>query len=333
MAGCSSGIEPLFMPFYMRKRKCMSESDRVDFVDKVGEKFTIFPVVHPEFKNWYNTIIRGENGAYFDSITWTEEGLNKLFKESPWFGSTAPEIDWHDRIDMQAIAQQYTTHSISSTINLPKETTIEDIADIYIQSWLKGNKGQTIYRDGCRDGILSAKTPESVINSVPAIAKKRPLVLEADYYQVKVKGEQFIVLVGLLDNKPYEIFTFRPKNPVSIDNHKGTITKVGKKHYKFTSDYIVITDIQLANTDIEENAVTLYSSMLLRHNVDIRYIVKIAKKVNENITSFSSAMCRILNKYVPKEEIKEEVCPNCNGRLVRESGCVKCLDCTYSKCD
>ena len=327
MAGTSSGIEPVFMPFYQRKRKCMSESDRVDYVDKVGEKYTLFTVVHPNLKRW---AIETMNYSESEVNEWSLGVWKEVWKESPYYGSTAPEIDWRQRVKLQGVVQKYITHSISSTVNLAKETTEEEIADIYIEAWKQGLKGITIYRDGCREGVLTKVEKPKTIEGRQA--PKRPKVLEADYYQVKVKKEQFIVLVGLLEGKPYEVFAFRPLNPVNIPSHKGTITKVSKMHYSFDSEHINISNLELANTNIEENAATLYSSMLLRHGVDINYIIKTARKVNDNISSFSSAMCRILAKYISNEEIKGEVCPDCGGTLVREGGCIHCKDCGYSKC-
>lgn len=327
MAGTSSGIEPIFLPFYQRKRKCMSESDRVDYVDKVGEKYTLFTVVHPNLKRW---AIETMNYSESEVNEWSLGVWKEVWKESPYYGSTAPEIDWRQRVKLQGVVQKYITHSISSTVNLAKETTEEEIADIYIEAWKQGLKGITIYRDGCREGVLTQVEKPKTIEGRQA--PKRPKVLEADYYQVKVKKEQFIVLVGLLEDKPYEVFAFRPLNPVNIPSHKGTITKVSKMHYSFDSEHINISNLELANTNIEENAATLYSSMLLRHGVDINYIIKTARKVNDNISSFSSAMCRILAKYISNEGIKGEVCPDCGGTLVREGGCIHCKDCGYSKC-
>ena len=327
MAGTSSGIEPVFMPFYQRKRKCMSESDRVDYVDKVGEKYTLFTVVHPNLKRW---AIETLNYSESEVNEWNLGVWKEVWKESPYYGSTAPEIDWRQRVKLQGVVQKYITHSISSTVNLDRETTEEEIADIYIEAWKQGLKGITIYRDGCREGVLTQVEKPKTIEGRQA--PKRPKVLEADYYQVKVKKEQFIVLVGLLEGKPYEVFAFRPLNPVNIPAHKGTITKVSKMHYSFDSEHINISNLELANTNIEENAATLYSSMLLRHGVDINYIIKTARKVNDNISSFSSAMCRILAKYIPNGEVKGEVCPDCGGTLVREGGCIHCKDCGYSKC-
>lgn len=327
MAGTSSGIEPVFMPFYQRKRKCMDAKDRVDYVDKVGEKYTLFTVVHPNLKRWAVTILNYSEEEVND---WSVGVWHEVWKESPYYGSTAPEIDWRQRVKLQGVVQKYITHSISSTVNLAKETTEEEIADIYIESWKQGLKGITIYRDGCREGVLTKVEKPTTITDRQA--PKRPKELEADAYLIKAKGEQFIILVGMLDGKPYEIFAFRPRNPISFKPHKGIITKVSKMHYSFTSDIFHIDNLELANENVEENAATLYSSMLLRHGVNIKYIVKTAKKVNDNITSFSSAMCRVLSKYIPNEEIKGEVCPDCGGTLVREGGCIHCKDCGYSKC-
>lgn len=327
MAGTSSGIEPIFMPFYQRKRKCMSESDRVDYVDKVGEKYTLFTVVHPNLKRW---VIETMNYSESEVNEWSLGVWKEVWKESPYYGSTASEIDWRQRVKLQGAVQKYITHSISSTVNLAKETTEEEIADIYIEAWKQGLKGITIYRDGCREGVLTQVEKPKTIEGRQA--PKRPKELEADTYLVKAKGEQFIILVGMLESKPYEVFAFRPRNPISFKPHKGVITKVSKMHYSFTSDVFHIDNLELANENVEENAATLYSSMLLRHGVDIKYIVKTAKKVNDNITSFSSAMCRVLSKYIPNEEIKGEICPDCGGTLVREGGCIHCKDCGYSKC-
>lgn len=327
MAGTSSGIEPVFMPFYQRKRKCMSESDRIDYVDKVGEKYTLFTVVHPNLKRW---AIETMNYSESEVNEWSLGVWKEVWKESPYYGSTAPEIDWRQRVKLQGVVQKYITHSISSTVNLAKETTEEEIADIYIEAWKQGLKGITIYRDGCREGVLTQVEKPKTIEGRQA--PKRPKELEADAYLIKAKGEQFIILVGMLEGKPYEVFAFRPRNPISFKPHKGVITKVSKMHYSFTSDVFHIDNLELANENVEENAATLYSSMLLRHGVDIKYIVKTAKKVNDNITSFSSAMCRVLSKYIPNEEIKGEVCPDCGGTLVREGGCIHCKDCGYSKC-
>ena len=210
---------------------------------------------------------------------WTIKEWEEAFKESPYYGSTAPEIDWHQRVKLQGIVQKYITHSISSTVNLDNKTTEEEIANIYIESWKEGLKGITIYRDGCREGVLTglSKKEERPTTIETRKAPKRPKELEADYYQVKVKGEQFIIVVGLIETRPYEIFVFRPTEmAVNFPNHKGKITKIKKMKYSFESDKVTIPDLKVLTTDIEEKAATLYTSMLLRHGVDIEYIIKTA---------------------------------------------------------
>jgi len=329
----SSGIEPVFLPYYQRRRKCSSPNDRVDYIDNVGEKYTEFFVLHPKFKEWIQlnsvTLLALDGEVDFEILD--KNLLQLLFEKSPWYNSTSSEINWKDRIKVQAIVQNYITHAISSTLNLNSNITEKEVSDIYLKAWEKGLKGVTIYRDGSRSGILNSIKEKSI--EPERQAKKRPKVLEADYYQIKSKGKQYIVLIGLLNNKPYEVFTFRPLVDVDIKPHKGTITKLKKGQYAYDSDYIHIANLELSTDNIEEKACSLYTSMLLRHNADIKFIIKTAKKVNDNITSFSSAMCRVLAKYTEIEEIKGEVCPECGGeKLIRESGCIKCLDCDYSKC-
>lgn len=331
MAGCSSGIEPVFLPYYQRKKKCTTAEERVDYVDIKGEKYTLFTVVHPKLKNWLQSQFPFLTPEELEERINDLEYLEEAFTKSPYYHSTATEINWRQRVKMQGLIQKYITHSISSTVNLPKKTTEADIADIYIEAWKAGNKGQTIYRDGCREGVLTKI--EKPLTIEDRKAPKRPKELEADYYQVRIKGEQFIVLVGLLNGKPYEIFAFRPLVPVNIAPHKGKLVKKSKMHYGFDSPSINLSDLQLANDNVEEKGATLYASMLLRHGVSIEYIIKTAKKVNDNISSFSSAMCRILSKYVASQEVGNEKCPDCGGKLVREGGCIHCMDCDYSRCN
>lgn len=300
----------------------------------IGTMFETSTGIEPNFAFKYTRKTQSLNNkdTYYD----VDAKIVTLFKELtknnnlPSYFNTSSEIASIDRIKTQGVIQSYIDASISSTINLPESTTVEEVFTIYVEAWKYGLKGVTIYRDNCsREGILTKEKPKSISSTN---APKRPKVLEADYYQIKVKKEQFIVLVGLLEGKPYEVFAFRPINPINTPQHKGIITKVSKMHYSFSSEHINIANLELANTNIEENAATLYSSMLLRHGVDINYIIKTARKVNDNITSFSSAMCRILSKYTGSVEVKGEVCPECGESLIRESGCYHCKNCGWSRC-
>ena len=297
MLEVSTGVEPNFALHYTRKTQSLDGKDSYYEV---------------------NAKILADYLTLFDTT------------EIPNYFVTSSDIKPLQRIKVQSELQKYIDASISSTINLPKETTVEEVEDIYINAWKYGLKGVTIYRSGCkREGILTVDKPIDIQSTV---APKRPKELEADFYLVKSKGQQFIVLVGLLNNKPYEIFAFRPNMSITIDNHKGIIIKKGKMHYSFKSQFVEIGDLQLRNEDTEEKAATLYASMLLRHGIDIKYIIKTAKKVNDNITSFSSAMCRVLSKYIPKETLKDK-CPDCGGELIREGGCIHCKSCGYSRCE
>lgn len=240
---------------------------------------------------------------------------------------TAYDVNWKDRITMQAALQEYCDTAISSTVNLPKGTSIDDIKSLYMTAWVKGLKGVTVYVNGSRDPILSTTHTEIPNTKAP----KRPKELPADFYVIKSRGKQFIVLVGLLEGRPYEVFAFEPNLKIKTTSHQGVITKKSKMHYAFTSEYLQIENLELVNEDIEEKATTLYTSMLLRHGIDIKYIIKTIKKVNDNITSFSSAICRVLSKYAPVNDTL--VCPNCGGTVVKEGGCEHCTACEWSMCE
>ena len=331
VARASSGIEPVFMPFYMRRRKCNSETDRVDFVDKMGIKFQEFIVVHPGLEEWAKITYPGENIKDWKLDKWQE-----VFEKSPWFGSTSPEINWEKRVELQGVVQKYITHAISSTVNLPNDVTEDEVSKIYMTAWKTGNKGQTIYRDGSRDGILVAaeeKRKDEKFRSYVE-APKRPKVLPADFYTTKVKGELFYVMVGLYLDKPYEIFVFKPdlgENEKPPKQHRGEITKIKRGVYTFKSDLLTIENISKDLSPIEYTVV-LFSSMLLRTGANIKYVIKTAQKAKDGINGFTSALVRILSKYSPEELLKGEVCPECGGTLIREGGCIRCRDCDYSKC-
>jgi len=302
MIQASTGVEPNFALNYTRKTQSLHGKDT------------------------YYTVEAGIVQDY-RKVTGNIENLPEYFV-------TSEDILPKDRIKVQSILQKYTDAAISSTINLKNEATKQDVYDIYINAWLEGLKGITLYRAGCaREAVLSTtKQREDVNTIISTSAPKRPKNLDADYYQIKSGGETFIVLVGLYNNRPYEVFAFKPNTNSNVKEHQGTITKKGKMKYSYHSDLIDIPNLEDANFNIEEKATTLYISMLLRHGVDIKYIIKTAKKVNDNITSFSKAICRILSKYV-EAEYSGETCPNCGGKIINEGGCKHCESCEYSKCE
>lgn len=327
LAGTTSGIEPLFLPYYTRSRKVLEGEPR-DFTDSNGDGFINYLVVHPKLKFWIKDHCTPEEIQAVDNNDF--EVIDKYFKESPYYQASAADLPVPERVKIQAIAQKYTTHSISSTINLAKETTVQTVSDIYKLAYSNNLKGITVYRDGCRQGILNSiksKKEEFPQYSAP----KRPKVLQAEARVIKNKGKLFKVIVGLLDNKPYEIFASETKQ--SSPTQQGTITKIKKHVYKWEStDGEVIENIRLMSNIFEERACTLYLSMLLRHGVRIPYIIKTARKVDDNIVSFTSAICRVLGKYTEEEVPTGEVCPDCGKPLIREGGCIKCSNCSYSAC-
>lgn len=304
MLNVSGGAEPIFAKSFNRTTKSLHGEDVT---------YTVYPKIISEYL----------------------EKTGKTLETADKFIVSSEDITPKERVMVQGTWQKYIDASISSTVNLPKETTVEDVKTIYMSAYDNGLKGITIFRAGCaRTAILvdtkDVKEDKHQIDPERGYIK-RPKEIEADYHQVKVKGETFIVLVGKVDGKPYEVFAFRPNATAKIPNHTGVITKVKKMHYKFTSEYIEIPDLQLSNDNVEERAATLYTSMLLRHNTNIKYVVKTAKKVNENISSFSSAMCRILSKYIPAEDTGDK-CPDCGGKIIRENGCLHCESCGWSMC-
>ena len=331
----SSGIEPLFMPYYVRRRKCMTEDDRVDYVDKMGVSFSEFVVVHPQLKVWAK--LNHPNIADdIDNGDIKEQQWKELYEESPWNGACAQDISWEKRVELQGNVQRnLVTHSISSTVNLPNNVTEEEVSNIYMSAWKNGLKGITVYRDGSREGILLQKEQKKEDDKFESYisAPKRPKTLEADFYTTKVKGVIFYVMVGLYKNKPYEIFVYRTGDDSmkSIKNHKGTITKIKRGVYRYESELLSIDNINVHLSN-EERATAIYTSMLMRHAAPLDCIIKTAQKVDDNITSFTAAMTRILKKYLKDEVIEGEVCPDCGGKLIRENGCIRCIDCGWSKC-
>lgn len=323
----TSGIEPLFEPYYIRNRK-VSDGEFFDFTDKGGEKFKKYVVVHEKLKEWW------KKQNYIDGYTEiTPDNIQSIYEKSPYYKSCTNDIQIIDRLMMQAVAQEYTTHSISSTVNLPKLISEEDVSDLYIKAWEFGLKGITIYRDGSREGILNK------INDVTSTSKDifpqydaptRPKRLPAQSYLIKSKGNIYAVIVGLLDDKPYEIFV--AESDLDFIQQKGTITKVKKGMYQWVGENgNTIFNLNSFSESLLERTTTLYLSMLLRTGAKLPFVIKVSKKIDGNISSFTSAISRVLSKYIPKEEVYEK-CPECGGKLIREAGCTKCTECSYSLC-
>lgn len=301
MLETSTGVEPNFALHYTRRTQSLNGKD------------TYYEVNAKIVDDYVNTVSKHRG----DTVV-----IPNYFVESK-------DIAPIDRIKMQGALQQWIDNSISSTVNLPKEATVNDVYNVYVEAWKYGLKGVTVYRSGCyREGILMTKKPKSIPTTG---APKRPETLPCDIHKIKVKGEDFIVCVGLYDNKPYEIFVFRLNHDINLTESNGTITKVKKGVYNLNSKDLNIENILNSDISVEEKGATLYSSMLLRHGINIKYIIKVARKVNDNITSFSSAMCRVLAKYLPVTT--EGRCPECGEPLVHSGGCISCPSCGYSRCE
>jgi ribonucleoside-diphosphate reductase alpha chain len=336
----SSGIEPIFKIYYQRRRKVNpgEEGIKISFVDDSGDSWEEYNVIHYPFINWFINSKESEflPSREFDAInkylsSLSNKELDDLIEKSPWKNSEAHKIDYIEKIKMLGMITKYLDHSASCTVNLPENTTPNIVSDIYFHAWKSGCKGITIYREGSRAGVLLSKKESDEFDEVNA--PKRPKILNSDYYVATANGIRYAVIVGLWKdtNKPYEIFAF--ENPPLNKNLKGKTIKVEKGHYKFVNGEAEIENLQLAATRVEERAHTIFISMLLRHRASIKHIVHVAKKVDENITSFSSAVRRVLSRYI-EEELDGESCPECGSKLRMQEGCVHCINetCGYSRC-
>lgn len=322
----SSGIEPQFMitPYVRRKKGNPGDKNfRSDFVDQNGDHWMEFTVYPPKVSEWMQ--ITGETDL----------------SKSPWAGSTAPELDWESRVELQATAQKHIDHAISSTVNLPADTTVDTVNKIYLKAWKSGCKGMTIYRDGCRTGVLVAKEDTKKKDT----SYKRPAMLPCEVHHHTVGGTPYFVLVSTRENAPYEIFAGVNKNeddePIIPKRFKaGTLTKMDRGHYK--GEFIdnknegeILTLNKLGNlVSSEEGAITRLISTALRHGVQIQYIVHQLEKVKGDMFSFSKIVARTLKKFIPDgTEVKGERCGTCQSEsLVRQEGCVTCKSCGTSKC-
>lgn len=331
---CTGGIEPLFSPYYFRRKKVNpgEQGVRVDFVDQNGDSWTEYPVLHPYFKEWLIFMCEGTDDI-IDNFT--KEELKTWFEQSPWYGSTANDIDWVKRVEMQGIIQKYITHSISSTINLPSNVSEEEVSKIYMESWKKGLKGITVYRDGSRSGVLITE-PKKETNKFGYLdAVKRPKELDGELHTVSIKGESYAVVVGMLDGNPYEVFAFR--NGLNFQKGKGIIAKQKRGVYHFIPNdesQPGVANLQDAALHGDEQVLTRLISGMLRHGMNPHFICDQINKTPLEIVSFGKALTRVLKTYIKEEELKGKVkCSDCGSTNIRlEEGCSRCLDCGNSRC-
>jgi ribonucleoside-diphosphate reductase alpha chain len=328
--GTSSGIEPVFMLSYKRRKKINpSEKDaKVDFTDAMGDKWQEFVVYHPKLKTWME--VTGE----------TDE------KKSPYAGSTAPEIDWIKRVEMQAIIQKYTTHSLSSTLNLPESISVDKVGEIYMKGWEMGLKGVTVYRDGSRSGVLLSNDKKEVTAIYENNAPKRPRVLDCDVIRFTNKGEKWIGFVGLFEGRPYEVFTGKAddmKIPYYVENGKIRKTKTEKDGSKYDFVYSDKDKVEVVEEWLNKSFDKHYwnyakmLSGILRHGMPLPYVVDLVNSLNlddDLITTWKNGISRMVKKYIPDgTEATDKKCKECKSEsVIYQEGCLVCNNCGSSKC-
>jgi len=334
----TSGIEPAFMLHYMRRKK-LTESDvegRVDFVDDSGDRWQEYTVYHHCFKEW----MRASNLEESESMS-----NEKLVEMSPYSGATANEIDWVQKVKMQAAAQRWVCHAISNTTNLPSDIDVETVKNVYLEGWKSGCKGVTIYRDGCRSGVLVSATDSGEDTFKSHEAPDRPEELECSIHHASIKGEAWTILVGRLDGRPYEIMGGLQKYIEIPKKYKrGTIIK---RHYKTKNsrydlrigkngDEILIKDIVDVFDNPNHAGFTRTISLALRHGAPIHYVVEQLQKDREmDMFSFSKVISRVLKYYIKDGTVPgKTVCENCGAEdtLIYQEGCVTCTACGHGKC-
>ncbi|HIZ26825.1 adenosylcobalamin-dependent ribonucleoside-diphosphate reductase [Barnesiella sp. An55] len=347
MTQTTSGIEPVFMPVYRRRRKVNPNDPAVhiDYVDETGDAFEEYVVYHHKFITWMQV-----NGIEVKE-NYTQEEVDALVARSPYYKATANDIDWLQKVRMQGRIQKWVDHSISVTINLPSDVSEEMVGELYVEAWRSGCKGCTVYRDGSRSGVLISAKKEEKKPVVPAQAETlvRPIELEADVVRFQNNKEKWIAFVGLKDGKPYEIFTgladdddgiFCPKNVV-----KGKIVKAvnpdGTKRYdfQFSNKRGYKTTIEGLSDKFNPeywNYAKLISGVL-RYGMPIPQVLKLVSSLeldSQSINSWKNGVERALKKYLPNgTKASGQTCPNCgNETLIYQEGCLICTSCGTSRC-
>ncbi len=342
MTQTTSGIEPIFSTFYKRRRK-VNPNDKdvkVKFKDEVGDSWEEFPVFHHKFVDWLVL-----NGYDPDEVSRMEDkDINDIIAKSPYYNSSANDVDWVAKVRMQGAIQKWVDHSISVTINLPTEVKEELVSELYLTAWKSGCKGATVYRDGSRDGVLISGKPETrAVSDRP----KRPKVLDADVIRFSINEEKWVAFVGLKDNLPYEIFTGLADEeifPIPKSIMKGKIIKVkeeGNKtryDFQYTDKYGYKKTIEgLSHMFLPEfwNYAKLISGVL-RHGMPIADVVTLVESLrldSESINNWKNGVEKALKKYIPNGTKAKGKCGECGSdNLVYEEGCLICKDCGCSKC-
>lgn len=319
--GTSSGIEPQYsiVPYTRKKKGNPGDNNfRSDSVDQNGDHWMHFKIYPSAVQEWMD--ISGESDI----------------EKSPWHKNTAEELDWKLRVRLQAIANSHIDHSISSTLNLPNSVSVEKVAEIYETAWKSGCKGITVYRDGCRTGVLVKEIKDNKNNLLPinkTDAPKRPKSLECDVHHIKVQGEEYFVLVGLFHGEVYEIFAGK-NGMIPKEVKKGEIKKIKRGHYQAVLDNGSVIDNVCDFVTDDQAAITRLASLSLRHGADIKHCVTSLEKVPGDMTSLAKSMSRALKKYIKDGEKQTGIsCESCGSEnIIRQEGCLTCRNCGWSKC-
>ena len=348
MTQTTSGIEPVFLPVYKRRRKVNPNDTnvRVDFTDETGDCFEEYIVFHHKFVTWM------EANGYDPTARYSQEEIDEMVAKSPYYKATSNDVDWLMKVKMQGRIQKWVDHSISVTINLPNDVDEDLINQLYIEAWKSGCKGCTVYRDGSRSGVLVAATPKSKevpTCKPPVVVETRPRVLEADVVRFQNNKEKWVALVGLLDGRPYEIFTGLQDDdegifiPKSVTNGRivKNVDENGNKRYDFQFENkrgykMTIEGLSEKFNKEYWNYAKLISGVL-RYRMPIDQVIKLVSSLqldSENINTWKNGVERALKKYVQDGALaKGQKCPNCGQEtLVYQEGCLICTNCGTSRC-
>lgn len=350
MSQTTSGIEPVFMPVYKRRRKVnpRDKDVKVDFVDENGDAWEEYVVFHHKFEKWMTV------NDYSKFKNYTNEELDELMKKSPYHKATSNDVDWLMKVRMQGRVQKWVDHSISVTINLPADVDEKLVGELYMEAWKSGCKGCTVYRDGSRAGVLIAndtkeEKKEEECYEIPTLITSRPTVLDADVIKFQNNKERWIAFIGLLNGRPYEIFTgindeddgiMIPKTVTSGKIIKST-DENGAKRYDFQFQNRRGYKITIEGLDSKFNPeywnYAKLISGVLRYGMPIDQVLKLVSGLeldSETINTWKNGVERSLKRYLPSDtEAKGQKCPVCSVEaLVYEEGCLTCKNCGASRC-
>ncbi|MEE3483190.1 MAG: adenosylcobalamin-dependent ribonucleoside-diphosphate reductase [Bacteroidales bacterium] len=348
MTQTTSGIEPVFMPVYKRRRKVNAndETARVDYVDEMGDSYEEYVVFHRKFMTWM------EVKGYDTTKAYKQSELDKMVMESPYYKATTQDVNWLGKVQMQGRVQKWVDHSISVTINLPESATEELVGQLYEEAWKCGCKGVTVYREGSRSGVLLSSKEESKQSKMLSafVSTPRPKELNADVVRFQNNKEKWIAFIGLMDGRPYEIFTGladdedgllipktvesgkiirnideetgRSRYDFQYSNRRGYKTTIEGLSYKFNPEYW--------------NYAKLISGVL-RYGMPIDQVIKLVGGLqlnSETINNWKNGVERALKKYIPNgTEANGMICEKCGEKTIRyQEGCLICTNCGFSKC-